>query len=420
MTAQERDAVTQILGASYRPNLAMVFARRALNALSANGVLAMIAPNSLLESESGRDTRTAMADYLNPRLVARLGDQSYFARALVDAGLYVGKRKSANAPMEPSAVLWADSRQNSVNYALRGLRRWRGAEVEPIKGDGFWVYLRNDIATTGEPWIARGYDAWVRYKSVQRADRMRPANEVFHIRQGSRLGNDVFVVSREYVQGMTKKEQQFFRPAVMNPSIIDGKVNSASYVFYPNTRGLPSITSEEELKRLVPRYYEDRLRPAKKALSSLSQANRNWWDLLRPRSWQRTRDVKIVSKYFGGARAFALDASGDFVVVVGYAWLLKRGTVARGITSKEIYLATLAYLNSSVAHDLIEYMSPQVAGGQLDLSSKYLNSLPVPNLAVLPPTTLVELIQLGKRIAEDEPFDRWADVDEIVLSALGR
>jgi predicted RNA methylase len=419
MTMQERDAVTQILGASYRPNLAMAFARRALTALSANGVLAMIAPNSLLESESGRDTRTEISEYLDPRLVARLGDQSYFARALVDAGLYVGKRKSTSSPRKPAAVLWADSRQNSVNYALRGLRRWRGAEVEPIKGDGFWVYLRNDVAINGDPWIARGYDAWVRFKSVQRGTRLRPASEVFHIRQGSRLGNDVFVVSRKYVQSLTKREQLLFRPAVMNPSVIDGKVNADCYVFYPYTEGLPAIVSEEQLKSSVPKYYEDRLRPAKKALSSLSQSNRNWWDLLRPRSWQHPRAIKIVSKYFGGSRAFAFDATGDFVVVVGYAWLLRRGAVARGITSKEIYLATLAYLNSGVAHDLIEYMSPQVAGGQLDLSSKYLNNLPVPDLAQVPPARLAELIQIGKKITEEERFDRWADVDDIVLSALG-
>jgi adenine-specific DNA-methyltransferase len=420
MTAQERDSVTQILGASYRPNLAMVFARRALGALSPNGVLAMIAPNSLLESDSGRDTRTAMADYLNPRLVARLGDQTYFARALVDAGLYVGKRKSPNLASTPAAVLWADSRQNSINYALRGLRRWRGAEIEPIKGDGFWVYLRSDIATTGDPWIARGYDAWVRYKGFQRGSKMRPAHEMFYIRQGIRLGNDVFVVQREYVHDMAKKEQQFFRPAVMNPSIFDGKLGSSYYAFYPYTKGLPQITSEDELKRLVPQYYEERLRPAKKALASLSQANRNWWDLLRPRSWQRTRDVKIASKYFGGNRAFACDATGDFVVVVGYAWLLKKGTVARGITNKEIYFATLAYLNSNVAYDLIDYMSPQIAGGQLDLSSKYLNNLPVPDLAELPAARLAELILAGKKITEEEQFDRWSDVDEIVLSALGR
>jgi len=437
MQPQEQNAVSQILGASYRPNLAMAFAHRALDVLAEDGVLAMIAPNSLLDSDSGSDTRRAMAEKLNPKLIARLGDQSYFSRALVDAGLYVGKRKTSLQEAMPTAVLWADSRQNSLNYALRGLRKWRGAEVEPINEEGFSVYLRTDIGTTGSPWIARGYDAWSRFKSFQHSKMMIPANKVFDIRQGSRLGNDVFVMPREYVQGMPKREQRFFRPAVMNPSVADGKLSPLYYAFYPYTDGLPEITSEEELKGYVPQYYKERLLPAKKALSARKQADINWWDLLRPRAWQKARTAKIVSKYFGGSRAFAFDATGYFVVIVGHGWLLKKGrateeapsdddlvqevvNVLDGLepTEDEIYLATLAYLSSSVAYDLIEYMSPQVAGGQLNLSNKYLGDLPIPDLVKLAPARLAELIRIGRMITEETSFDHWSEVDEIVLSAL--
>jgi len=426
MDSLEQDAVSHIVGASGRPNLAMAFARRALGVLSEGGMLAMIAPNSLLEGDSGKETREAMASSLNAQLVARLGDQSYFAHALVDAGLYVGKRKSAAqaGSAGPAAVLWADSRQNSLNYALRGLRRWRGAEIEPIKGEGFSVYLHKDIATTGDSWVVRGYDAWSSYKHFRQTDKMLPANKVFDIRQGIRLGNDVFVVPKEYVQGMRKSEQRFFRPAVMNPSIVNGKLSPTYYAFYPYTKGLPDITTEEELEGCVPQYYKERLRPAKKALAArktlAAQPDLKWWDLLRRRTWQVERAAKIVSKYFGGNRAFAFDKSGDFVVVVGHAWLLKKGEVGQEITDDEIYSATLAYLSSAVAYNLMEYLSPQVSGGQLDLSNKYLGELPVPNLANLAPEKLTEFIQAGIRIAEEEKFDRWSDIDEMVLSALSR
>lgn len=445
MDHQEQSAVSEILGDSSKPNLAMAFARRALDVLAEHGVLAMIAPNSLLEGDSGNDTRAAMANYLNPQLVARLGDQSYFARALVDAGLYVGRRKSPDqVAVEPAAVLWADSRQDSINYALRGLRRWRGAEVEPIKGKGFSVYLRKDIAISGDPWVARNYDSWSRYRRFQHSDKMRPASTIFDIRQGVRLGNDVFIVPKGYVQGLGKDEQRFFRPAVMNPSIVDGKLADAYFVWYPYTMGLPQIKTEKQLKEHAPRYYKDHLEPAKQALKArktlVRQIELNWWDLLWPRSWQKAREPKIVSKYFGGARAFAFDRSGDSVVVVGHAWLLKKGRVLEEVTDDdkkvqevidaldgnleptddEAYLATLAYLSSSVAYDLIEYLSPQVAGGQLDLSNKFLGNLPVPNLATLKDENLSELIQIGTEIVGGRAFDRWSEVDEIVLSALSR
>src|ERR1039457_1161993 len=72
----------------FKPNLAMAFARRAVDSLGDAGTLAMITPNSLLEASSGSGVREALAEILTPQLIARLGDQSIFARALVDAGMY--------------------------------------------------------------------------------------------------------------------------------------------------------------------------------------------------------------------------------------------------------------------------------------------------------------------------------------------
>ena len=45
-------------------------------------------------------------------------------------------------------------------------------------------------------------------------------------------------------------------------------------------------------------------------------------------------------------------------------------------TEEECYLATIAYLSSSLARELLEYLSVQISGGQLDLSSKYISELP--------------------------------------------
>jgi len=429
MAPEEQSVVGQILGSSSKPNLAFAFAHRALTALSERGSLAMIAPTSLLEGDSGKDTREAMAAALNPQLVARLGDQSIFSRALVDAGMYVGRRKPA--PVETAAVLWADSRHSSLNHALRALRRWRGAEAEPINGEGFSVYKRKDIAVTGDPWMARGYRAWSYHQLFQNSKKLVPANKVFDIRQGIRLGSDVFIVRKEYAQGLRKSERRFFRPAVMNPSLVDARLNDAYYAFYPYTAGLPPITTESELEECVPQYFRDHLLPSKAALKSRKTLKRQtelkWWDLLWPRAWQKERNPKIVSKYFGGRRSFAFDDSGDFVVVVGNAWILRdngfelevANEEAHQLTGWETYLAILTYLSSTVAYELLEYASIPVAGGQLDLSNKYIGELPVPNLASLGLTEIDELTTMGAQIS-DGSLDRWSDVDELVLSILSR
>lgn len=431
MTSDEKEAVSRILGPLRKPNLAMAFARRAIDVLREDGILAMIVPGSLLEAASGRDTREALADALSPRLVARLGEQTVFARALVDAGMYIGQRKSKpisryqeglpSSAGRETAIVWADSRQQGLNQALRGLRRWRGAEVEPINGDGFSVYLRAGIGTTGDPWIARSYDAWFRYQQFQHNKKLVDSKLFFQVRQGIRLGSDVFVVPKEYVKRLKKRERRYFRPAVMNPSVIDGQLSDSYYAFYPYSDGLPRIETEQQLEETVPRYYKEYLAPAKARLQSrqyvISKENLNWWDLLRPRTWQMERRPKIVSKYFGDSRSFAFDKTGDFVVVVGHAWIIKKGAVEKAITDEEVYLAVLTYLNSGIAYDLLKYLSIQVSGGQLNLSNKYVRDLPVPNLTVLEPRELHDLIQMGSIISKGK-VEHWRDVDDLVFSIL--
>jgi len=119
MEPGEKEAVTLLFGSSNKPNLAMAFARRSLDVLRDGATLAMITPNSLLEASSGRPLRKAIAEILCPQLIARLGDQGVFSRALVDAGMYVGRRNPAGQIIP--AIVWADSQPNSLNRALRGL-----------------------------------------------------------------------------------------------------------------------------------------------------------------------------------------------------------------------------------------------------------------------------------------------------------
>jgi adenine-specific DNA-methyltransferase len=421
MDHAEQATVTQFLGSSYKPNLAMVFAHRALTVLNEGASLAMITPNSLLEASSGKLVREQLSEILSPRLIARLGDQSIFSRALVDAGLYVGRRNSSQAAAP--AVLWADSRPNSLNHALRGLRRWRGAEAEPLREDGFSVYTRDDIGKDGSPWVARSYDAWRSFEAVHANKRTVLARKLFDIRQGVRHGNDVFIITKEYFQGLQEQERRFFRPAVMNVSIADAMLTDQYYMFYRYTAGLPPIASEQDLMEHVPNYYQKVLLPAKDKLAArktLARAGQNWWELLEHRAWlEQERLPKIVSKYFGGARSFAFDRTGEFVVVVGNAWLLKKGSLPISTTDEEAYFAMLTYLSSSIADELFKYVSVQVSGGQSDLSHKYAGGLPIINIAKLKPDELNPLVQTGMEIFRGA-INRWEDVDEVVLSILSK
>lgn len=283
------------------------------------------------------------------------------------------------------------------------------------------MYLREGVGKSGAPWVARSFDAWRSYEATRRGRRTISAHKLFDIRQGVRLGSDVFVVAKDYVTSLPRAERAFFRPAVMNPSIREGRLDDSYYVFYPYSDGLPEIRSEDDLTAHVSSYYTTALLPAKEKLArrkSLQREELNWWDLIWPRSWQQGKPVKIVSKYFGDTKSFALDESGDYVVVVGHAWLLKEGNAEdASLTPEEVRFAVLAYLNSTMAESLLEYISVQVSGGQFDLSNKYMKDLPIPNLPKLDVSCRNQLVGLGKAIT-DGTIERWADVDDLVFGTL--
>lgn len=273
---------------------------------------------------------------------------------------------------------------------------------------------------TGGPWIARGYKAWRSYEAMRTNRLMIPARKVFDIKLGVRLGNDVFIISKDSYQELPNGERRFFRPAVMNPSISDETLIDTYYVFYPHTAGLPTLEQEQDLVAHGPFYFKEYLFPAKDKLAArktLARAGQNWWELLEHRAWLEAPRPKIVSKYFGGRRSFAFDKGGAYVVVVGSGWLLEKGALQTEITDDEVYLATLAYLSSTIAEGLLKDVSIQVSGGQADLTKKYVGQLPIPNLAKVKRTGTNKLVEMGAAIM-DKRVENWADVDELVLSII--
>lgn len=419
MSEKQKTIVAEVLGGKHRnrPNLAMVFALRSLESIQENGVLAMVAPNSLLEAASARMIREALAASLKPRMLARLGSQYIFTDALVDVGLYVGKRTIAS--QTEAAVVWADSQTGSVSQALRGLRKWRGSEPEPILGEGFSVYRRSDIATSSAPWAARDYRAWQFYNAFSLTRKAISAKKLFDIRQGVRMGSDLFIVSDDYFCQLSKSEQRFFRPAVMNPSFNDGVLTEKHFIFYPTTVGLPKIENERDLKTQVPTYYRDFLGPNESRLRARRSLHdkASWWSLSERRAWLEEKKPRLISKYFGADRAFAFDPRGDSVVVVGHGWVLKRDLLGESnLTDVEVYLGMLAFLNSSVFKFLALFTSVQIAGGQFDLSNRYVENIPLPNPEKLK-EGFPQLIEAGKRIL-DRDKTIWSVLDEIVTRSL--
>jgi len=406
MEDEQRTKVQEILGplSTKRPDLSSAFVWKATSSLGKRGVLASILPASFLDGTSTEPIRREMAETLSTRLVARLGSHMLFPAAMIDAALYIGA--AGGDSREPAVAFWADYRPTSTSAGLRALRKIRYnllQNVYPVTQEGYSIYLNPELNENTKSWAPRPYKSWQLFHSF---DSLPKVKDIFDVKQGALTGlNTAFILSKEDLQHLPKKERAYFRLAVLNKSIKYGYLLDSFYVFYPY--GEFAIDSEEELEKSVGMFYREVLLPNKKKLVKRELLNPSkWWELTRHRTWQVAPTPKLVSTYFGDAGSFAWDSAGDFVVVQGYGWVLKPAKKMAYIT-EELGLAYLAILNSSLFSELLSAASNHVGGGQWNLSKRFVNEIAMPNLLdrKFDPTFIRDLSAMGSRIHAGQAVD---------------
>jgi len=281
-----------------------------------------------------------------------------------------------------------------------------------------------------------------------------PLGEKFEVLQGARTGwVKGFVLPEKIIGSFKPSERRYFRPAAMGDNILNGSLNVEDFVFFPYDVDGSLIRSETELEAKLPTYYERFLRPNREMLARrVTTAGReDWWTLARPRGWNTSRRPRIVSKYFGGIGGFALDPEGNFVVVQGFGWFLRDNnspgaldvsdniaetdnddadlrfaedaSEAIAMSERDLLAAYLAVFNSAVFEKLLATFSSHVAGGQYDLSWRFVRNIPVPDFASLWRTEkhspeIARLIDLGQN--PDPEDHRWSrDVQRQLIGFYG-
>lgn len=417
MGRAEREKVVDALGsASSRPDMASAFLRKATQSLRINGAIGTVLPASILTSKSAHNLRSELSGRLSLRIIARLGSQQLFSDTIVDPAFIVGVNNVERSAGE--IALWADHRPESASASLRALRRLRqdGAGTNTlVDGDGFSIYKNPMLGTGSESWAPRPYKAWRLFEQTSHLPRV---SDLFHVHQGIRTGaNDVFLLTEEQYLALPAKERRFFRGAIVNSSIRKNFLSISMYVFYPF--GKFEIIDEAFLERSLPRYYSVYLRPAKEKLLKRSGI-RAWWELTRHRSWQVEEEAKLVSTYFGDNGSFAVDAEGSTVVLQGYAWFPKNSLARFPEAVEGFSLACLALLASSPANILLSAVSNHVGGGQWDLSTRFVERLPMPDLLSedISADIYTGLVSSGEKLRQGIEVNRRL-LDDLAIAAYG-
>lgn len=417
MSPEQQDTVTSTLAELHqrRPDMAMAFLRKAVDTLGQGGAVGAVLPASFLDGDSSAPMREFLSTSHSLELSARLGNQSVFSDVMVDPALVVARRVGTDRKTPPALLIWADHNPGSSDLALRALRKHERPSQPACLEDTaqFSIYSVPGEALT-ENWAPRPYRSARLLATL--VDKPK-VGTTFSVQQGTLTGlNAAFMLETDELQGLPKGEQRFFRPAVTNNSISGGQLSEMAWVFYPHGSDLPELKTESDVAQRLKHFYRLRLIPYKEALIRRARVTEDhWWRLSEYRSWQVERRPKIVSTYFGTAGSFALDQTGDFVVVQGYGWLPKR---AAEFSDERSLLAVLATLNAPVTDVLLAGVSNNLAGGQWNLSKRFVERMPVVDVTRLAPSLLEALAELGSKMTRGEGYDSDC-LNDLTRQALG-
>ena len=411
-TAEQKTQLRAVVGnrAGSRGDYSMAFVTRALEALKPGGALGTLFPANLLTHEAATSWREHLRSEGDVRLLASIGDFGLFSQALVHVACAVIAK---GRPRKPEfTALVTENDPGATGDALRELRKTAGTPPAIALGDQHWKLFAADSAVLAKkmPWRILTPNQRRVLDAIE-ARQTPTVGDLFNIAQGVQTGNlKVFLFDDDAFRRLRlpANEQQYFRNAIMTDSIEDGRIVDHYHLFYPHSPDGPLFANEDELSTAVPTYYRQVLKPNESSLrqrASIVQAKRDdWWGLMRPRAgaFAFSRYPRIVSKFFGADGSFVLDEEARYLPSTGHVWSPKiqshriqsnwdenpttdtadepEESDINASVSLDVMRAYTALLNSRAFMKLVSFRSVTIAGGQFDLSSRFVSPVFLPNL----------------------------------------
>lgn len=393
--AQLRAVVGEKVGS--RGDYSMAFVTRALESLADSGAMGTLFPANLLTHEAATPWRQKLGAVGDVRLLASIGDFGMFSQALVHVACLVATKGGSSRPEFTALV--TGNEPDATGDALRELRKTHGAPPARAVGDRQWNLFAADVAVLDEkiPWRILTPEQRSVVDALEAAQ-TPTVGTLFDIAQGVQTGNlKLFLFNEEAFRrlGLPARERRYFRDALMTDSIENGRIVKTYHLFFPHDRDGPMFADEAALAQAMPSYYRTVLKPNERPLrnrAAIVEAQRtDWWGLMRPRTSTFALDdrPRIVSKFFGAEGSFCFDETARYLPSTGHVWTPKPAVMnfdadsEEGVTEGavvEVLRAYVTLLNSKAFMRLVSFRSVTVAGGQFDLSSRFVAPVHLPNL----------------------------------------
>lgn len=445
-TPEQKAQLREVVGekAGSRGDYSMAFVTRALESLAEYGALGTLFPANLLTHEAAAPWREQLASAGDIRLLASIGDFGLFSQALVHVACAVVAK--GGPPQPEFTALVTGNEPGATGDALRELRKTHGSPPARAAGDRQWNLFAaaSSLLDQKFPWRILTPDQRGVIDALEAAQ-TPTVGSLFDIAQGVQTGNlKVFLFNSEEFRrlNLPAREKRYFRDALMTDSIENGRLVKNYHLFFPHDRNGPLFANEAELAEAVPIFYRSVLKPNETALkrrATIAQTSRqDWWGLMRPRTGAFALDTqpRIVSKFFGADGSFAFDEEARYLPSTGHVWTPKRLALAshdeldedwgEGVTEAagvEVLRAYVALLNSKFFVRLVSFRSVTVAGGQFDLSSRFVSPVYLPDLWEKAENPMygdhVRILAKVSRTAEEGQALSGVNVERLVAQLYG-
>lgn len=409
----QREIVSECLPNISKPNQSVAFFKKAIDALSVNGVLGCVMPTSFFEADAYKCVREQLKEELHSYFAGKLGN-FIFDNALTDVSIYVGKKVDDTSSTK---LLWCRNENGVAQSALCALRKIEASRLMEIDEEKYSIYFPDVYPDMQDSWKVISHSAYTFKNKLNDAlinGRLVKLQSIFTVKQGIRTGgNDLFIIDLYEYEKMSIREKSFYRKSVDNDAISYSKLDAKNYVWFPYDSSGIMIKSEEQLKSECPNTYDRLIRDKNKLERRASLSNKDyWWALSRHRKWLLKKECRLVSTEFGNNRSFSLDTKGEYVIERGYAWMPKKEFKTND------YYFYLSIFSSSVFERILSIYTRQLAGGDwYDFAAKYTNSIPMPDIHhnnLRETRIYMDLVLLGKAISEEGSHFYSERINELV------
>ncbi|HWQ54553.1 MAG TPA: N-6 DNA methylase [Bryobacteraceae bacterium] len=406
-----------------RPDLSVGFVERAVGALQPGGVMATLVPAGVLASDSLGKWRDALLQKVTPNLVAVLGEHGLFQHALVNVGVLALRSGPPSTERTPLYVAWSSSDDGAASRAIRGIRRsLPGSRNHPQSTDdvgGWSVTVTTIEAFKRRPSWLPGTGTLGSLLDEIQSQTDTNVGQMFDVHEGIKTGaKHIFIQPQSVVRGLPENEHRYFNEAVEGDNFSDGEIKPNTCLFVSDD----TWETWDDVEKAVPVFFEKYLKHEQQLLGNRKADQKvKPWQLTRRRTWPAGRP-RLLSKRFGLYPAFARDPRGKFAVVQAYAWVpterLKGGLSSDEL--RELLTVYWWYFNSRVAIALLREFCPNVAGGQLDLSRKFVKHAPLPDLPrQLRENPALQELSTNIRLSSGDKLPQLGDRDRFAAEALG-